>query len=67
MFVLSISSAICSPALLTLTAKWPTPGFPAASVAVQVTVVVPIGNLAPEAGLQTRPGAGSRSSDAEAV
>src|SRR5512136_3465016 len=37
----------------TVTVKLALPWFSAASVAVQVTVVVPTGNVAPEAGLQT--------------
>jgi hypothetical protein len=37
---------------LTVTVKLQEPVLPEVSVAVQVTVVVPFGNIAPEAGLQ---------------
>ena len=38
-----------------VTVKLVVPIFPAASVAVQVTVVIPIGNMVPEAGSQVGP------------
>jgi hypothetical protein len=41
--------------------------FPAASVAVHVTVVAPIGNVDPDAGEQETRGLGSTSSRAETV
>ena len=43
----------CTQALNTLTTKLQLAVLPDASVAVQVTVVVPSGNIEPEAGLQT--------------
>ncbi len=35
-----------------MTVKWALPGLPAASLAVQVTVVVPTGKVVPEVGVQ---------------
>src|SRR5262249_20546359 len=45
-------SASCSSAPFTCTLKLAVAELPCVSVAVQVTVVVPIGNALPEAGLQ---------------
>jgi hypothetical protein len=50
----------------TVTPKLAVPVFPAPSVAVQVTVVVPIGNIAPDAGLQFAVSEPETVSDAEA-
>jgi hypothetical protein len=58
------TGAVLSP---TVTVKVPEAAFPAASVAVQVTVVVPIGNVDPEAGVQTTATGPSIASTAEAV
>ena len=51
----------------TVTGKLPLLEFPAASVAVQDTVVVPRGNTVPDAGLQTKAGSGSDKSLAVAT
>ena len=47
----------------TVTVKLAVPTFPAASVAVQVTVVVPTGKLEPEDGEQVGPEVTPKSSD----
>jgi hypothetical protein len=52
---------------LTVTGKLPLLELPAASVAVQATVVEPRGKTEPEAGLQTMLGVGPESSTAVAV
>jgi hypothetical protein len=51
----------------TVTVKLPDPTLPWASVAVQVTVVVPIGNADPDAGAQLMARAPSTTSDADAL
>jgi len=48
---------------LTVTTKLPLEVFPARSVAVQVVLVFPIGNILPEDGLQITTGDGSSASD----
>ena len=52
---------------VTVTVKLALPRFPALSIAVQVTVVVPIGNKEPESGLQFVLREPLTLSDAEAV
>jgi hypothetical protein len=52
---------------LTVTGKLPLLEFPAASVAVQATVMEPRGNTEPDAGLQAMLGGGPESSTAVAV
>src|SRR5215218_5626952 len=52
---------------LTVTVKLRVLAFPAASVAVQLTVVTPTGNSEPDVGEQTRTGCGSTRSLAEAT
>ena len=52
---------------LTVTGKLPLLEFPAASVAVQATVVVPRGKTVPDAGLQTKAGLASDESLAVAT
>lgn len=52
---------------LTVTVKLQLDELPLASVAVQVTVVVPTGNVLPEAGEQLTDGLGSQMSEAVAV
>jgi hypothetical protein len=51
----------------TVTGKLPLLEFPAASVAVQDTLVVPRGKTVPDAGLQTKAGLGSDKSLAVAT
>jgi hypothetical protein len=51
----------------TVTSNWQLALLPQASVAVQVTVVVPTGNVLPEGGLQTTVGAGPQLSVAVVV
>ena len=51
----------------TVTSRFPFASFPAASLAVQATVVVPSGNVAPDAGAHCSCGAGSRTSVAASV
>src|SRR5262245_17851735 len=51
----------------TVTGNWQVDWFPQASVAVQVTIVVPMGNLLPERGTHVTWGAGSLSSVAVTV
>jgi hypothetical protein len=48
---------------ITVTTKFPLELFPARSVAVQVVLVFPIGNILPEDGLQITSGDGSSASD----
>src|SRR5215831_20922648 len=55
-----------SAAPFTVTTKLPLDVFPARSVAVQATLVFPIGNILPEDGLQITTGDGSSASDAVA-
>ena len=50
-----------------MTVKVPVPTFPAASDAVQVTVVLPTANVVPEAGVHVGPLVTPLSSDAETV
>jgi hypothetical protein len=50
-----------------MTGNWQTAMFPPASVAVQVTSVLPGGKRLPEGGTHTRSGAGSRQSLADTV
>src|SRR5436190_3074804 len=64
---LATTSEICVVASLTVTAKLPLARLPDASVAVQVTVVVPIGKVALDAGVQATVGAGSTASVAAAA
>src|SRR5436190_20622413 len=64
---LATTSEICVVATLTVTAKLPLAWLPDASVAVQVTVVVPIAKTALDAGAQTTAGAGSTTSVAAAA
>ena len=52
---------------MTIMANVPIPVFPAASVAVQVTVVVPTGNTEPENGKHVGPEVMPTSSDAVTV
>ena len=52
---------------MTIMANVPNPVFPAASVAVQVTVVVPTGNMEPENGEHVGPEVTPTSSDAVTV
>jgi hypothetical protein len=51
----------------TVTTKLPLDVFPARSVAVQATLVFPIGNILPEDGLQISTGDGSSASDAVTI
>lgn len=62
--VIATARAVVS---LTVTVNDPVVALPEASVAVQSTVVVPIANVAPEAGAQDTAGFGSVSSTAVAV
>jgi hypothetical protein len=58
------TGAVLSP---TVIVKLPEAAFPAASVAVQLTVVVPIGKVDPEAGVQTTATGPSIASRADAL
>ena len=63
----SSSGASSVPAKTTVIVKLAVPTFPAASVAVQVTVVVPTGKLEPEDGEQVGPEVTAMLSDAVTV
>src|SRR5437588_8250551 len=65
--VLLARSTICSDAPLTWTLKLPLALLPVASVAVQLTIVLPIANVEPDAGAQLTLGFGSTLSVAVAL
>jgi len=62
-----ILSEMTGRAGFTVTVKVPEPMLPVASVAVHVTVVVPMGKVDPEGGVQTAPTGPSTASTAEAL